>query len=69
AFMASAPQAMLAASLNPQTRHFNLAETRHLNLGLTRKLSLIRVMSNQTDYKHKPRGNFSSSLQNLQVDR
>jgi len=26
---------MLATSLNPQTRHFNLAETRHLNLGLT----------------------------------
>ncbi|WP_208455373.1 hypothetical protein, partial [Burkholderia gladioli] len=46
AFMASAPQAMLAASLNPQTRHFNLAETRHLNLGLTHKLSLIMIMSN-----------------------
>ncbi len=26
---------MLATSLNPQTRHFNLAETRHLNFGLT----------------------------------
>jgi hypothetical protein len=35
AFMASAPQGMLANSLNPQTRHFNLAETRHLNFGLT----------------------------------
>jgi hypothetical protein len=35
AFMASAPQGMLATSLNPQTRHFNLAETRHLNFGLT----------------------------------
>ncbi|MFM0175602.1 hypothetical protein PQR33_40520 [Paraburkholderia sediminicola] len=33
--MASAPQGMLATSLNPQTRHFNLAETRHLNFGLT----------------------------------
>jgi hypothetical protein len=29
AFMAGAPQGMLATSLNPQTRHFNLAETRH----------------------------------------
>jgi hypothetical protein len=37
AFMASAPQGMLATSLNPQTRHFNLAETRHLNFGLTKK--------------------------------
>jgi hypothetical protein len=36
AFMASAPQGMLATSLNPQTRHFNLAETRHLNFGLTK---------------------------------
>jgi hypothetical protein len=35
AFTASAHQGMLATSLNPQTRHFNLAETRHLNFGLT----------------------------------
>jgi hypothetical protein len=27
AFKASAPQGMLATSLNPQTRHFNLAAT------------------------------------------
>jgi hypothetical protein len=47
AFMASAPQGMLATSLNPQTRHFNLAETRHLNFGLTPKMLIINVMSNQ----------------------
>jgi hypothetical protein len=35
AFIASAPEGILAASLDPQTRHFNLAETRHLNFGLT----------------------------------
>jgi hypothetical protein len=46
AFMASAPQGMLANSLNPQTRHFNLAETRHLNFGLTSKPVLNYIMSN-----------------------
>ena len=44
--MVSAPQAMLATSLNPQTRHFNLAETRHLNLGLTSIPLIIYLMSN-----------------------
>ncbi|WP_429470982.1 hypothetical protein [Paraburkholderia sp. WSM4175] len=44
--MASAPEEILAASLNPQTRHFNLAETRHLNFGLTVKILLITFMSN-----------------------
>ncbi|WP_408131761.1 hypothetical protein [Paraburkholderia strydomiana] len=35
AFMADAPQGMLATSLNPQLRHFNFAEIRHLNFGPT----------------------------------
>ncbi|WLE62825.1 hypothetical protein GIY62_20810 [Burkholderia plantarii] len=35
AFMTSAPQAMLAASLNSQTRHFNLARSGHYNLAAT----------------------------------
>jgi hypothetical protein len=41
AFIASAPEGILAASLDPQTRHFNLAETRHLNFGLTSKMVIL----------------------------
>jgi hypothetical protein len=47
--MASAPQGMLATSLNPQTRHFNLAETRHLNFGLTDPMLINYVMSNSNN--------------------
>jgi hypothetical protein len=54
AFMAGAPQGILATSLNLQTRHFNLAETRHLNFGLTDKTLLIYLMSNKArDCRHR----------------
>lgn len=41
AFMASAPQGMLATSLNPQTRHFYLARTRHFYKATTTSVIAI----------------------------
>jgi hypothetical protein len=60
AFMASAPQGMLATSLNPQTRHFNLAETRHLNFGLTNNMLIIYIMSNNIHMSTAQTGGINS---------